>query len=276
MLTPIVYRILSKYITITIPTGCNQPWDDMLQQSAGKHCAVCQKTVIDFSSMTDTQLGNFFKNRTDNVCGRFHPDQLDKEIMLPKKAMPWLKYFFTIGLPALLFSQKSFAQNGMRKDKPTTLKNNYQNPKTISSAQIILEEPKKDSIIDLDPVIIKSIVSGNRRVCYISGATVSSKSNTYTLFKPKIQKKLNAISIFPNPILQNSKLTISWEKNVTANQFIEIFSANGNLMQKEMISIYNKTQNAFIFLKQLPTGFYILKITDTKTRFALSKEFIVQ
>lgn len=76
----------------------------------GKFCGSCQKQVVDFSVMSDRQLAEFFKKpSTSSVCGRFMTDQLDRDIEIPRKRVPWLKYFFTIALPAFFLSLKASA-----------------------------------------------------------------------------------------------------------------------------------------------------------------------
>ncbi len=78
----------------------------MKPEEKGKFCGSCQKTVIDFTSMSDRQIAEFFKKPVGSTCGRFHNDQLDRPIEIPKKRIPWVKYFFTIALPAFLASCK--------------------------------------------------------------------------------------------------------------------------------------------------------------------------
>ena len=60
--------------------------------------------------MTDRQIAQFFKRPISSVCGHFYQNQLNKDIELPKKRIPWLKYFFQFTLPAFLVSMKSNAQ----------------------------------------------------------------------------------------------------------------------------------------------------------------------
>ena len=98
---------MSKKLQLSIPTPCHEDWDDMtpVQQARpddpfgrGKFCGSCQKQVVDFSNMSDRQVAEFFKKpSTGSVCGRFMTDQLDRSIEIPKKRIPWLKYFFQKG-----------------------------------------------------------------------------------------------------------------------------------------------------------------------------------
>jgi hypothetical protein len=104
---------MSKHIQLTIADPCHENWDKMTKSEQGKFCGSCQKQVIDFTGMTDAQLVTFFKKKsTGNVCGRFYDDQLDKGIPVPRKRIPWVRYFFQYTLPLFLVSLKAKAQKG--------------------------------------------------------------------------------------------------------------------------------------------------------------------
>ncbi len=102
---------MSKKLQLTIPKPCHENWDAMTDVQKGKFCGSCQKQVVDFTNMSDRQLAEFFKKpSTGSVCGRFMNDQLERAIEIPKKRIPWLKYFFTIALPAFFISKASAQQ----------------------------------------------------------------------------------------------------------------------------------------------------------------------
>jgi hypothetical protein len=66
---------------ISIPTPCDEDWGKFTPTSTGGFCGSCQKNVIDFSGMSDSQLVAYFRDLpTDNqhLCGRFRNDQLQK------------------------------------------------------------------------------------------------------------------------------------------------------------------------------------------------------
>jgi hypothetical protein len=319
---------MGKYISIQIPTTCHEGWDNMTANAQGRYCNSCEKTVIDFTGMTDTQLANFFKSKAENTCGRFYADQLNTDIAIPKKEIPWLKYFFTITLPAFLFSQKSNGQSKIEsessilmqtkeiKKDSTVLENNErhlegtitdENGKTIPYASIMfvgtkigisadengnfVTKLKKNQnnisisavgyftkIIDVTNVaILPPTMLKPRLELYNSGVIVVTKrkKKSFKKIEPIFENK-NPINIYPNPISSNSKLNIFWKNNISNSQQIEIFNASGVLIQKEIVAIsFTKTNSSFIILKQMPAGFYIIKIIDTKTRQTQSKEFIV-
>ncbi len=112
---------MSKKLQLTIAEPCHENWDGMTPVEKGKFCGSCQKQVVDFSNMSDRQVAEFFKKpSTGSVCGRFMSDQLDREIAIPRKRIPWVKYFFHIALPAFLMSVKVSAQKTQGKIKVAT------------------------------------------------------------------------------------------------------------------------------------------------------------
>lgn len=103
-----------KKIELSIPKPCHEDWNTMTPEGRGRFCASCHKTVIDFSQMSDSQIADFFKKPKESVCGHFSNSQLNRVIDVPKKRIPWVRYFFTIALPAFLFSLKAGAQGEVR------------------------------------------------------------------------------------------------------------------------------------------------------------------
>lgn len=104
--------LMPKYLHLEIPEPCHEDWNKMSPEAQGRFCGSCQKTVTDFTNMSDAQLIAFFKNPRPSVCGRFNQDQLEREILIPRKRIPWIRYFFQFTLPAFLLSLKSSAQMG--------------------------------------------------------------------------------------------------------------------------------------------------------------------
>lgn len=103
---------MSRKIQLTIPEPCHENWDNMTAADKGRFCGSCQKQVVDFSDMSDREIAQFFKKpSTGSVCGRFMQDQLERPIEVPRKRIPWIKYFFQFALPAFLFSLKTSGQN---------------------------------------------------------------------------------------------------------------------------------------------------------------------
>ena len=52
----------------------------MKPDEGGRFCGQCQKTVIDFSGMTDEAVMQTMAQQVGNVCGRFREDQLNRHL----------------------------------------------------------------------------------------------------------------------------------------------------------------------------------------------------
>ena len=101
-----------KKFELSIPKPCHENWDAMTADQQGRFCGACQKTVIDFTGMSDRQIAAFFKKPVGNVCGRFGGDQLNRIIEVPRKRIPWIKYFFYDSLACVLIVKEGCCAGG--------------------------------------------------------------------------------------------------------------------------------------------------------------------
>ena len=73
---------MKNKVQISIPTPCHENWDAMTPAQQGRLCGACQKTVIDFTLMTDGQILDVIKRANGHQpCGRYLPSQLDRELI---------------------------------------------------------------------------------------------------------------------------------------------------------------------------------------------------
>lgn len=108
---------MPKHFQFTIPTPCAEDWQNMTPVEKGRHCSMCRKNVVDFTDMSDREILQHFNKATAPVCGRFYPDQINRDMVARKESrLPWLKYFFQFSLPAFILSMKTVAQD----KKPAT------------------------------------------------------------------------------------------------------------------------------------------------------------
>ena len=108
-------------LQLSIPEPCHENWQQMTPTEQGRFCNACAKEVIDFSSMTDMQVLNYFTNLThEKVCGRALPEQLDRTIsrpLLPKKRLFWYWNYIVM---FFMFFGKSNQLSAQRKARTTT------------------------------------------------------------------------------------------------------------------------------------------------------------
>lgn len=137
----------------------------MTQVEKGKFCNSCQKVVVDFTRMSDRELAVFFKRKPGSVCGRFHQEQLNYDINIPRKRIPWVKYFFRFTLPAFLISLKTYAQ----KEKPAQHKEVVANCLKGTVGMVAFSPNNKQSIMEITGKVLDENGNG------IAYATVASK-----------------------------------------------------------------------------------------------------
>ncbi len=107
-----------QQIELTIPEPCHEDWQQMTPTQQGRFCNACAKQVVDFSTMTDTQVLNYFSSiKNEKVCGRAYPDQLDRMIALPKE--PTKRLFWHWNYITMLFlffgkTNNAKAQGGLK------------------------------------------------------------------------------------------------------------------------------------------------------------------
>ena len=68
-------------VSLTIPQPCHQSWAAMIPVAAGRHCAACAKTVVDFTLKTDAEILAFLVGAAHgSTCGRFAAGQLERPL----------------------------------------------------------------------------------------------------------------------------------------------------------------------------------------------------
>ena len=102
---------------ISIPEACHENWNTMTPTQKGRHCASCEKEVIDFTSKSNEELFKLIDNG-ENMCGRFRSHQLDTPLQLKRKEKNSIaKLAASVAIPlTLLLSNEVTAQD----DTPKT------------------------------------------------------------------------------------------------------------------------------------------------------------
>lgn len=95
---------MGKYYSLRIPEPCHEDWNQMTPSDKGRHCSSCDKTVIDFTMMSDYQIKDFLKmNQGEKLCGHIKKSQLDLiHIKVPVQALSTYRLGYRSFLLALL------------------------------------------------------------------------------------------------------------------------------------------------------------------------------
>ena len=80
-------------VSLAIPQPCPQSWAAMTPESAGRHCAACQKTVVDFTLKTDAEILTYLARAAGTrTCGRFAAGQLERPLQRAVPAAPTARW----------------------------------------------------------------------------------------------------------------------------------------------------------------------------------------
>jgi hypothetical protein len=295
---------MSKKIQLSIAEPCHENWENMSPVDKGKFCSSCQKQVVDFSSMSDRQIAEFFKkpilslSKGGSVCGRFMTDQLEREIEIPKKRIPWVKYFFQIALPAFLISVKASAQSQKIGKVKTVTKNTTKIPVAnhlymtgMVATNTCIKPIMGDTVVESikGEIAIKTIIKGNvvdengEPVPFASietgktGTGIMADSNgVFEIDKSLLSKDMK---LFVSSVgFENKEVSISRKDELSGEVYIQLTSKS--LLPEVVVMGYGYTQGKVLMgavvrvdslkneiIKKLDTGIK----TDIKLSLTISK-----
>jgi hypothetical protein len=107
---------------LQIPQPCHESWDAMTPATAGRHCAACQKTVVDFTLKTDAEiLAYLAKAAGGRTCGRFVAGQLERPLQRAASAAPTVRWRAWLAAAVALWSVREVVGNDARAQAPVQM-----------------------------------------------------------------------------------------------------------------------------------------------------------
>ena len=272
---------MSKQFELNIPKPCSENWDNMSPSEKGRFCGSCEKQVIDFTMMNERQIAVFFKKKNRSVCGRFNADQLDATYTIPKKRIPWVRYFFQIALPAFLYSTKLDAQQ--RIIKPESLEFILRNAaKSLNISENISPAtsdtfPKGEKYSGLTGVAGEVVMVGG---C-IRGKVVSKRPMDSLNVKRRLPRTIenlfkSGFLSYPNPITIGSNITLKWQ-NMPEGEFeMSLFNTAGQILHTREFSLQKNEEETGFSMPSLKQGTYVITVTEKKTGKSWSQKILVE
>ncbi|WP_426489672.1 carboxypeptidase-like regulatory domain-containing protein [Hymenobacter sp. 102] len=77
---------MSRALTLAVPQPCHENWQAMTPAAQGRHCAACNKVVVDFTRMTDAEVVAYLTQASGRSCGRFRAEQLQRPLRVATEA----------------------------------------------------------------------------------------------------------------------------------------------------------------------------------------------
>ncbi len=174
-------RIVS--LKVNVPHPCTEEWEKMQPTEGGRFCNNCNKTVIDFSFMSDAEVIRIIKEYGSNLCGRYLEGQLDRELSTEKENGHSL-------MPAIVLSTLLTAGAAISSDAKGT---------SVETVQVDTTQippcPQADTTENLMPgysalgqdLVVTAYSVITRR--YTTGATATFYTIKGTALKPKPKRK---------------------------------------------------------------------------------------
>ena len=74
---------------LPIPTPCTVPWEEMTPTRGGRHCARCDRTVVDLSALTPTRVAAWVAlHAATGFCARQRVDPEGELVLAPPRRVP--------------------------------------------------------------------------------------------------------------------------------------------------------------------------------------------
>jgi hypothetical protein len=182
---------------LSIPEPCHQSWQQMTPTEQGRFCKSCAKEVVDFSTMTDKEVLNYFVELKDkNVCGRALPSQLERAITMP--AAPVKKRFWYLNYMALFFLFFSKASNtkAQTKGKISIANTNIQ-PGNLLPQSLQIQTAENTS---LKRIIAGKIMDANGKgipfaTVHVKGSNVKVITDQYGVYSIKVNTERDVLEV---------------------------------------------------------------------------------
>jgi len=296
---------------LSIPTPCQEDWQEMTSQEKGRFCNACSKIVIDFTNMTEQEIVAYFQaHENKEVCGKVLKKQLDT-VYQPQNFLEkhyihvyqnyrksWIgaKYLSILSLVLLIAS----CQNPENQVKSTPINREvlenildveYTTTLELPDApEIPKQEFKAEELIPLEAMELKNIEARHEimgvmiieeepliidtimKIDTIKTEGLLEIADSSSSVVSKINLDFSELSIYPNPV--QDKATIRYFLKIDSDVKIHLLDGNGRLVK----AFLHETQKAGehrldIDIQNLPSGvyFYTLETNSHKE----SKRLIV-
>lgn len=222
------------HLNLSIPTPCHENWDTMLPNEKGRHCLSCQKTVVDFTKMTDTQIIRYFQDYKSSTCGRFLDTQLNRPILQPIITKPQSRFAWL--LSALLLPLSSNAQTPQYQDTLNIIENHE-----TAIAENEEKAPAKVKSLKIKKNHQEEITHYNVRACAVG---MMQNESELTTFKSSEEIAVN------NLFILNGDVNVQNESQLPQPQPY-IFKSTEEIYWNIFNLIKNWVMNTITFLKNI-------------------------
>ena len=219
-----------KALTLTIPEPCGENFNAMTPVKGGKFCGSCDKTIVDFRTMSDGQILNYYKKNDGKICGVFNEMQLNKAMPFPLEVKPNRNWKAVAALAAgLMFSGGLVGQS------------TFPNPVELTVVeQTIEKEGKRDESTTHPTKTLKGKVMDGEAMLpaanvFIEGTTIGTTTDLDGFFELTIPNDMEEIEVTVSFIGYEPQTLLFNDKYPVPSHHIDIFLDEGHDFMGQMI-----------------------------------------
>ena len=140
---------MPRPVSLAVSQPCHESWAQMTPATQGRHCAACDKVVVDFTRKTDAEILALLQH-VAMPCGRFRPDQLGRPLLPPPALTPrwrtWLAAAATVLGLREIAAQESRGQQPVSVYSPKLISHDEQKAALLHQRRVAAE-PTKTTIV---------------------------------------------------------------------------------------------------------------------------------
>ncbi|MHA4808983.1 T9SS type A sorting domain-containing protein [Flavitalea flava] len=267
---------------LKLVTPCDKSWNSMHPEENGRFCGSCNKTVVDFTGMSDRELITHLARAGQNVCGRLAPDQLNRAFLLQPEPDKSRWKGWPLILAGLLVASRLPAQ--IRQAKPRGIVGTSPVRERIAAVAVqdTMPKPVTDSFKVLPTAVVHGFGNQNTCTVYMGGLSVV-RSIKITSWKQRLTDTLEnchllpkkELSVYPNPVRRGVAISLSWQVEEGEYQ-VCLFNMAGALIQQRIMQVGSTAQVDLLEIPPtLPDGLYIIRAIRAGNGKTYSRKLVV-
>ena len=273
---------MAKNIQIKVADPCGQNWEGMKEVKDGRYCASCQKTVVDFTTMSDRELLSWLAGAGKNVCGRLSPDQVNRDLLPVRERKAGWKGAWNFLLASLLVAVRVQAQPKMGKVAIS------QTDKRMTLATVDSAGPSTDTRVPKFDILPPVTILGYETCKYpnLMGCVIFISDQTHTLRDTltawvadtlaQMGIKGQEIKLYPDPAPRGTAVRLSLQFRQPGEYQVGLFNAAGALVQARSIEWADKSQIELLNIPaSLTGGVYFVRVSGAGMEKTYTRKLVV-
>lgn len=158
--------------TLRIPQPCAERWAAMTPTAAGRHCAACAQTVVDFTLKTDAEILAYLAGAAaGRTCGRFAAGQLERPLQRAAPAAPTARWRAWLAAAVALWGLRAGMAGEAEAQAATEWRARYWGG-PVPAAPVVEAAPTVSATAPSASLVVRGVVRDSSEHVGMPGVTV--------------------------------------------------------------------------------------------------------